>query len=232
MKASVDKRWPISWMHRIFKISRRQKQGFVWFLPWWHVLIRFIKIPLLSAISASNLPPFLLGLRVVPNVPEHLRQNLKHFPTEKQQSFYLSSSSASEHPGVPSGNGPVVREGLMCQRTFQLVRHRIQPASLPGLTPCGCEEEHPPLHKRRCLDLVLTSFNCQSMSNRAFQLLCESKCNAFWLPWNSRQQASLRDSQSFSPPALAKLPTVFVFCLSASGSQGGWVWLGFTLQLV
>jgi len=65
------------------------------------------------------------------------------------------------------------------------------------------------------------------MSNRAFQLLCESKCNAFWLPWNSRQQASLRDSQSFSPPALAKLPTVFVFCLSASGSQGRMSMAGF-----
>ena len=99
----------------------------------------------------------------------------------------------------------------MCQRTFQLVRHRIQPASLPGLTPCGCEEEHPPLHKRRCLDLVLTSFNCQSMSNRAFHLLCESKCNAFWLPWNSRQQASLRESQSFSPPGIGQAS--HCFCL-------------------
>ena len=39
-----------------------------------------------------------------------------------------------------------------------------------GLTPCGCEEEHPPLHKRRCLDLVLTSYNCQPLS-RAFQVL-------------------------------------------------------------
>ena len=41
---------------------------------------------------------------------------------------------------------------------------------LPGLTPCGCEEEHPPLHRRRCLDLVLTSYNCQPLC-RAFQVL-------------------------------------------------------------
>jgi len=100
---------------------------------------------------------FFLDLCVVPN-------GAKHF-APKAQTFQLKS------------NNPFIYafHCLWGQTNIQVCHLEMaqwyeKASCLPGLTPCGCEEEHPPLHKRRFLGLVLTSYNCQPLS-RAFQVL-------------------------------------------------------------
>ena len=100
-------------------------------------------------------------------------QKLRRFQLKSSNPFVYARPvplRKYQHPVLPPGNGPMVREGLLCELTFKWYGAESD-LCLPGLTPCGCEEEHPPLHQRRCLDLVPTSYNCQSLSHSAFQVL-------------------------------------------------------------
>ena len=159
--------------HRLCKISRHQKQGYVWFLPWWHVLIWPIKN---FAFSFFYIKPATVSSRafVLCRMAQNiLGQKLKRFQLKSSNPFVYARPvplRKYQHPVLPPGNGPMVREGLLCELTFKWYVTESD-LCLPGFTPCGCEEEHPPLHQRRCLDLVLTSYNCQSLFHRAFQVL-------------------------------------------------------------
>ena len=79
MKTSVDKRGPVSWIHQSFckcKMSRHQKQGYVWFLPWWHVLA-------FSFFYHQTCHRFFLDLCVVPNSVEHFCAKSSNFSNWK-----------------------------------------------------------------------------------------------------------------------------------------------------
>ena len=151
------------------RISRHQKQGYVWFLPWWHVLIWPIKN---FAFSFFYIKPATVSSRafVLCRMAQNiLGQKLKRFQLKSSNPFVYARPvplRKYQHPVLPPGNGPMVREGLLCELTFKWYVTESD-LCLPGFTPCGCEEEHPPLHQRRCLGLVLTSYNCQSL----FQVL-------------------------------------------------------------
>ena len=52
---------------------------------------------------------------------------------------------------------------------------------LPGFTPCGCEEEHPPLHQRRPQSIPGPLFSPPFLFHRPLRhRQCKSKCNVFW----------------------------------------------------
>ena len=157
-------------------MSRHQKQGYVWFLPWWHVLIWPIKN---FAFSFFYIKPATVSSRafVLCRMAQNiLGQKLKRFQLKSSNPFVYARPvplTKYQHPVLPPGNGPMVREGLLCELTFKWYVTESD-LCLPGFTPCGCEEEHPPLYQRRCLDLVLTSYNCQSLFHRAFPSLLTS----------------------------------------------------------
>ena len=174
---------------------------------------------LLSAFSTSNLPPFLLGPLCCAEWRRTFCAKSSNFSNWKAtillymlvQCLWGQTNIQVCHLEMAQWFAIGTAQNLICVCRVLL---------------CGCEEEHPPLHQRRCLDLVLTSYNCQSLS-RAFQVpsshlplllhrplrhrQCESKCNVFWLPWNSHQQARLERPNPLARPQLNQAS--HCFCL-------------------
>ena len=128
--------------HRLCKMSRHQKQGYVWFLPWWHVLIWPIKN---FAFSFFYIKPATVSSRafVLCRMAQNiLGQKLKRFQLKSSNPFAYARPvplRKYQHPVLPPGNGPMVREGLLCELTFKWYGTESD-LCLAGFTPCGCED--------------------------------------------------------------------------------------------
>ena len=227
-------------------MSRHYKQAHVWFHPWWHVVFLIHQNPSLAAICASNVL-FSACVCRCSEWPEFFARTLYFLVAEKQrlrqsmliQCLWENANTQVCHLEMAQGHDKA------CKRIhFSNVTRRIQLASFARShypwtwkrTSSATSETMPGpwSHIIRCKpynvqqkisdESLLTSFShpssyqAQSVREQVHRLL-----DILEQPSTS----GLREGQSLSLPAVEpSFQVVFVFCLSASGSQGRWARLG------